>query len=88
MKRTKNRHQHGGPQPKFHSHVIKEEVANNTNSLENIFATNVFEIALTFYRNLDIGFATKCEMQGPMRLILCLGVKQTLTNGESARDET
>jgi hypothetical protein len=31
--------------------------------------------------NPNIGFVTKCEMQGPMRLRLCLGVKDILTNG-------
>jgi len=32
-------------------------------------------------RNLNIGFATKCEVQGPMRLKVCFGVKHILTNG-------
>jgi hypothetical protein len=32
-------------------------------------------------RNPNIGFVTKCEMQGPMRPIMCLGVKHTFTNG-------
>ncbi len=32
-------------------------------------------------RNLNIGFATKCEVQGRMRPKVCLGVKHTLTNG-------
>jgi hypothetical protein len=76
VKRTKNCHQHGGPQPKFHLHVINEEVANNTNNLKDIFVTNVFEIALTFYRNLDIGFTTKCEMQRPMRHVTFLNLKK------------
>jgi hypothetical protein len=31
--------------------------------------------------NLNIGSATKCEVQGPMRLRSCLGVKYILTNG-------
>jgi hypothetical protein len=47
VKRTKNCHQHGGPQPTFHSHAISEDVANNINSFENIFVIDVFEIALT-----------------------------------------
>jgi len=34
-----------------------------------------------FYRNPNIGFVTKCEAQGPMRLRVCLGVKLNLTNG-------
>jgi hypothetical protein len=38
--------------------------------------------------NPNIGFAIKCELQGPMRLKVCLGVKHTLSQmGESARDE-
>jgi hypothetical protein len=36
-------------------------------------------------RNPNIGFTTKCEMQGPMRLRVCLGVKHTLTNGEECK---
>jgi hypothetical protein len=32
-------------------------------------------------RNPNIEFARKCEMQGPMRSRVCLGVKHTLTNG-------
>jgi hypothetical protein len=32
-------------------------------------------------RNPNIGFVTKCEVQGPMRLKVCLGVKHTLKNG-------
>ncbi len=32
-------------------------------------------------RNPNIGSVTKCEMQGPMRLRVCLGVKHTFTNG-------
>ncbi len=32
-------------------------------------------------RNPNIGFATKCEVQGIMRLRVCLGVKHTFTNG-------
>jgi hypothetical protein len=31
--------------------------------------------------NPNIGFITKCEVQGPMRRRVCLGVKHTLTNG-------
>ncbi len=31
--------------------------------------------------NPNIGFTTKCEVQGPMRPRMCLGVKQTLING-------
>jgi hypothetical protein len=31
--------------------------------------------------NRNIGFATKWEVQGPMRLRVCLGVKDILTNG-------
>jgi hypothetical protein len=38
--------------------------------------------------NPNTGFAIKCELQGPMRLKVCLGVKHTLSQmGESARDE-
>jgi hypothetical protein len=29
----------------------------------------------------NIGFTIKCEMQGPMKPKVCLGVKHTLTNG-------
>jgi hypothetical protein len=36
-------------------------------------------------RNPNIGFVTKCEVQGPMRPRMCLGVKQTLTNGEECK---
>ncbi len=32
------------------------------------------------YRNPNIRFATKSEVQGPMRAKVCLGVKHTLTN--------
>jgi hypothetical protein len=32
-------------------------------------------------RNPNIGFMTKCEVQGPTRLKVCLGVKHTFTNG-------
>jgi hypothetical protein len=38
--------------------------------------------------NHNIGFVTKCEVQGPMRPRVCLGVKHTFTNGENAKDET
>jgi hypothetical protein len=31
--------------------------------------------------NLKIGFVIKCEMQGPMKLKMCLGVKHILANG-------
>jgi hypothetical protein len=31
--------------------------------------------------NPNIGFSTKCEMQGPMRPIMCLSAKHTFTNG-------
>jgi len=31
--------------------------------------------------NHNIGFMTKCEIQRPMKLKMCLGVKHTLTNG-------
>ncbi len=31
--------------------------------------------------NPNIGFTTKCEVQGLMRRRVCLGVKHTLTNG-------
>jgi hypothetical protein len=31
--------------------------------------------------NFNIGFATKCEVQRPMRAKMCLGVKHTLTSG-------
>jgi hypothetical protein len=31
--------------------------------------------------NLNIGFTTKCEVQGTMRARMCLGVKHTFTNG-------
>jgi hypothetical protein len=48
VKRAKNCHQHGGPQLTFHSCVVNEEVANNINSFEDIFAINVFEITFTF----------------------------------------
>jgi hypothetical protein len=34
-----------------------------------------------FYCNPNIGFTIKCEMQGPMRLKVCLGVKHIFTNG-------
>jgi len=37
--------------------------------------------------NLNIEFATKCEVQGPMRPRVCLGVKHIFTNGENARDK-
>jgi hypothetical protein len=36
-------------------------------------------------RNLNIGFATKCEVQGFMRPRMCLGVKHTFTNGEKCK---
>ncbi len=36
---------------------------------------------LFFCRNLNIGFATKCEVQKPMWLKVCLSMKHTLTNG-------
>ncbi len=48
VKHTKNHHQHGGPQPKFHSHAVSEEVANNTNSFEDIYVEDVFDIAFTY----------------------------------------
>lgn len=48
MKHAKNRHQYGCPQPTFHSHVVSEEVANNTDSFENIYVVDVFDIALIF----------------------------------------
>ncbi len=35
----------------------------------------------------NIGFITKCELQGPMSPTVCLGVKHILTMGESVRDE-
>jgi hypothetical protein len=31
--------------------------------------------------NPNIGIVTKCEVPGPMRARVCLGVKHTLTNG-------
>jgi hypothetical protein len=34
------------------------------------------------YPNPNIGFVTKCEMQGPMKLIVCLSVKHIFTNGD------
>ncbi len=37
--------------------------------------------SLFMCHNLNIGFVTKCEMQGPMRPKICLGVKHTLRNG-------
>jgi hypothetical protein len=37
--------------------------------------------------NHNIGFTIKCELQGPMSLRMCLGVKHTFTMGENARDE-
>ncbi len=52
MRHTNYHHQHSGPQPTFHSHVVSEEVAKNTNSFEDIYAMNVFDIALTY---LDLG---------------------------------
>ncbi len=34
-----------------------------------------------FCCNSNIGFVIKCEVQGPMRPSVCLGVKHTFTNG-------
>ncbi len=53
---------------------------------KNVMYTNcnIFWLSFTldiFCRNLNIGFTTKCEVQGPMRLRMCLGVKHILTNG-------
>jgi hypothetical protein len=48
VRHTNNHHQHSGPQPTFHSHAVSEEVANSTNSFEDIYAINVFDIALTY----------------------------------------
>ncbi len=36
-------------------------------------------------RNPNIGFVTKCEVQGPMKLKVCVGVKHTFTNGEECK---
>ncbi len=35
---------------------------------------------VTLCRNPNIGFATKCEVQGPMRPRMCLSVKHIITN--------
>jgi len=34
-----------------------------------------------YYRNRNIGFMIRCEVQGTMRPRVCLGVKHTFTNG-------
>ncbi len=34
-----------------------------------------------YCHNTNIGFAIKCEVQGTIRLKVCLGLKHTLTNG-------
>jgi hypothetical protein len=38
--------------------------------------------------NLNIGFVTKCEVQGSMRPIMFLCVKHIFTNGGKCKDET
>jgi len=40
-----------------------------------------FDIEYCLCRNLNIGSATKCEVQGPMWPKVFVGVKHTLTNG-------
>jgi hypothetical protein len=40
-----------------------------------------FYVSYSLCDNLNIRFATKCVVQGPMRPRVCLGVKHTLTNG-------
>ncbi len=35
--------------------------------------------------NPNLGFTTKCVVQGPMKARVSLGVKHTLTNGEECK---
>ncbi len=53
---------------------------NRENTITSIRARSCTKIQSTS-RNLNIGFTTKCEVQGPMRSKVCVGVKHTFTNG-------
>jgi hypothetical protein len=47
----------------------------------NYFVIFLSKIKVSLCCNLNIRFTTKCEVQGPMRPRMCLGVEHTLTNG-------
>ncbi len=48
---------------------------------KKIFMIYPCTITLYLCHKLNIGFATKCEVQRPMRSKMCLGMKHILTNG-------
>ncbi len=53
------------------------------NLMNLVKPTSVYNFVMdnALYYNPNIGFVIKCEVQGPMRLRMCLGVKHILTNG-------
>jgi hypothetical protein len=71
------------PQPNTHGNFVKTIPSHAIWTIWSCIPLTLFcnMIILLLCHNPNIGLVTKCEVQGPMRSRMWLGVKHTLING-------